>query len=456
MSHLELLPILQEALRELMRRWTEGLPPEAEHASLVPTEPASELLRELALRLADSYPFGHPHYAAQMLKPPHPIAWAAYALAMVVNPNNHALDGGPATTYLEREAVAQLARLVDWPEFLGHLTGGGTVANLEALFIARELHPERAVAVGDNAHYTHRRMAHLLGLPVAAIPMGVDGTMALEALEAALRTGRIGTVVATLGTTGMGALDPIHEILRLARRYGARVHVDGAYGGYFALLARRNPPEVDPEPFRALVEVDSFVVDPHKHGLQPYGCGAVLFRDPSVGRFYRHDSPYTYFTSRELHLGEVSLECSRAGAAAAALWTTLRAFPLEPDRGMGPVLAACRRAAQAFYEKLERSERLRPVLRPQLDIVLFGLRRKGSASELSAAHEALFQNASHRRPPVYVGLYRAPSLWLRMHWPDLEPDAPETLVLRVVLMRPEQEQWIGSLLRALEAAAPEL
>ena len=67
--------------------------------------------------------------------------------------------------------------------------------------------------------------------------------------------------------------------------------------------------------FALLAHADSIVVDPHKHGLQPYGCGCVLFRDPKVGRFYRHESPYTYFTSNELHLGEISLECSRPGAA---------------------------------------------------------------------------------------------------------------------------------------------
>ena len=67
--------------------------------------------------------------------------------------------------------------------------------------------------------------------------------------------------------------------------------------------------------------------------VQPFGCGAVLFRDPSVGRFYQHDSPYTYFTSDELHLGEISLECSRAGAAAAALWLTFRLLPPTPADG---------------------------------------------------------------------------------------------------------------------------
>ena len=102
-----------------------------------------------------------------------------------------------------------------------------------------------------------------------------------------------------------------------------RLHVDAAYGGFFTLLAGDRASSRGAVP--AIAACDSVVVDPHKHGLQPYGCGAVLFADPGVGRFYKHDSPYTYFTSDELHLGEISLECSRAGAAAAALWLTLRA-----------------------------------------------------------------------------------------------------------------------------------
>ena len=101
---------------------------------------------------------------------------------------------------------------------------------------------------------------------------------------------------------------------------------------------------MSPSAFAAIARADSVVVDPHKHGLQPYGCGCVLFADPGVGRLYAHDSPYTYFTSDALHLGEISLECSRAGAAAAALWTTFRALPLT-RAGLGTHLAAARGAA---------------------------------------------------------------------------------------------------------------
>ncbi|MEL6616367.1 MAG: aminotransferase class V-fold PLP-dependent enzyme, partial [Bacteroidota bacterium] len=182
------------------------------------------------------YPFFHPRYAGQMLKPPHPVAWAAYAAAARLNPNNHALDGGPATGRMEKEVVADLAAMFGFPpEALGHLTGGGTVANLEALFIARELAREtdRPLAIGASAgaHYTHARMAHVLGIESVALPTDARGRLDLDALEVALRAGEIGTVVLTAGTTGLGAVDPIREGLAICRAHGARVHVDAAYGG---------------------------------------------------------------------------------------------------------------------------------------------------------------------------------------------------------------------------------
>ena len=74
-------------------------------------EDAAAILGEAAERLRDNYPYAHPLYAGQMLKPPHPIARAAYAMAMSVNPNNHALDGGRASSAMELEAVAALAKM---------------------------------------------------------------------------------------------------------------------------------------------------------------------------------------------------------------------------------------------------------------------------------------------------------------------------------------------------------
>src|SRR5262245_30506638 len=118
------------------------------------TPDMERVLLEAAERLRDNYPYFHPLYAGQMLKPPHPVARMAYALAMWINPNNHALDGGRASSRMEKEAVAEIARMIGWREHLGHLTSGGTMANLEALWVAGRVHPGAAVLASRQAHYT--------------------------------------------------------------------------------------------------------------------------------------------------------------------------------------------------------------------------------------------------------------------------------------------------------------
>lgn len=420
-----------------------------------------EALARYTDRLRGNYPFFHPRYAGQMLKPPHPAAVAGYLAAMLINPNNHALDGGPPTGQMEKEVVAQLGHMFHLPEdTLGHLTTSGTIANLEALWVARELHPGKAVAFSEDAHYTHRRMSQVLGVPVEPISTDGRGHMDLDALAAKLESGRIGTVVFTAGTTGLGTLDPIADGIDLARQYDCRVHIDAAYGGFFSILAWGGSDLLASEAQRdlqAIASADSVVVDPHKHGLQPYGCGCVLFRDPTVGHLYKHDSPYTYFTSDELHLGEISLECSRAGAAAGALWLTLQLLPLEQDRGLGPVLSACLRAARKWSRLLDDSETLRPYNEPELDIVTFypaaGSRR---ISELDAASARLFDHAMNDPDdPIFLSLYRVGSGEFIERMPELVADQPHARILRSVLMKPEHEFAVPNLHERLSDLALE-
>src|SRR5215472_5520868 len=122
--------------------WEASFPPFERHPSLaVSDERFAAAFAAFAGRLRENYPYFHPRYAGQMLKPPHPAAVAGYLTAMLINPNNHALDGGPATAQMEKEAVAQLATMLGLDTHLGHLSTSGTIANLEALWVARELHP---------------------------------------------------------------------------------------------------------------------------------------------------------------------------------------------------------------------------------------------------------------------------------------------------------------------------
>jgi len=439
-----LLDLLGPGLVDL-DRWRARWPAlAADETTDVSPELAVATITELMRRLEDNYPFGNPAYAGQMLKPPPAIASVAYFLTQQINPNNHALDGGPATAAMEREVVADLAAMFgfDPAASLGHLTSSGTIANLEALWIARQLHPGKAIAFSADAHYTHARMCEALG--VEGVPIAVDGSgrMDLDALGVNLATSRIGTVVATLGTTSLGAVDPLHELLDLARKFGARVHVDSAYGGFFRLLAGDESPlpASAAAAFRAISRADSVVVDPHKHGLQPYGCGCVLFRDASVGTFYQHDSPYTYFTSDDLHLGEISLECSRAGAAAAALWATLRCFPLTSTGGLGAILRKTRAAAVLWAELIEASDRLRLVVRPELDIVNFYPLPANSdrrVSSISALTQAVFEiGMADQVEPFFLAKLNLKPAQLS-DCPDLIWDAPSLTGLRSVLMKPE-------------------
>ena len=434
--------------------WASRFGAAEEHPSLATGD--ADLARafgRLTKRLEDNYPFGNPRYVGQMLKPPHPAAILGYVSAMLINPNNHALDGGPATGLMEKEVVARLAGMFGMGQHLGHLTSSGTIANLEALWIARECHPGKAIAYSADAHYTHARMSQVIGVEGIPIPSDSRGRMDCDALATALRTGRVGTVVATLGTTGVGALDPLPDIIALARRHGARVHVDAAYGGFFALIADDSEDGVAAAPFATIRDADSVVVDPHKHGLQPYGCGAVLFADPAVGRHYVHDSPYTYFSSDELHLGEISLECSRAGASAAALWLTLEVLPLSGD-GLGQVLRECRRGALEWSKILKDSTVFCEYQEPELDIVTYFPRRRSmSAVEQASTH--IFRTAAQLNPTeqVHVSTMSVTSDAMQLRQLPLEIDAGQTRILRSVVMKPESASAVPEIVRTLSSLA---
>lgn len=448
-------------LHEWLHRGVEAVTGWQERFGVYDPHPAQHLdpdtvaaaFAEFTERLGDNYPYFHPSYVGQMLKPPHPIAVAGYLTAMLINPNNHAQDSGPATARMEREVIAALAGMFGLPTHLGHLTSSGTIANLEALYIARESHPGKGVAYSAESHYTHGRMCGVLGVEGVTVAVDGLGRMDLGDLERVLATGRVGTVVVTAGTTGLGAIDPIAQTRELTRAHGVRLHVDAAYGGFFSLLAQEGSPEaIDPAPWRAIGDCDSVVIDPHKHGLQPYGCGAVIFADPEVARFYLHDSPYTYFTDADFHLGEISLECSRAGAAAAAFWLTLRVLPLTPD-GLGRFLVASRRAALAWAKAIEESPNLQLYQRPELDIVTY-FPDSASLSEIDAATARVMTDGMRAESdPVFVSALRIDAAQFARRHPGIRADAEAARVLRSVLIKPEAQTHLEALQR-IESLVP--
>jgi len=437
------LPQLEASFRDLPT--AVGAEPEAAIDAM------AAVMSQVAGRMADNYPYFHPLYAGQMLKPPHPLARAAYALAMGINPNNHALDGGRASSRMEVEAVREIAAMFGWTNYLGHLTSGGTFANLEALWIAGQLAPGKRIVASEQAHYTHGRISAVLGIPFASISADHEGRMDIAALESALQDGDVGTVVVTLGTTATGAVDPLHKVLALRSVYPFRIHVDAAYGGYFALASTLA--EAATHAYACLAQADSIVVDPHKHGLQPYGCGCILFRDPSMGRFYRHDSPYTYFTSSDLHLGEISLECSRAGASAVALWATQQLLPLNKEGEFARGLDSSRTAAMALQQRICADHRFVSPFAPELDILVWAV-RAGSVAASSQLAQAIFAAAA--RADLHLALAQLPTGFFPAgSWPDQQQHASITC-LRSVLMKPLHLNWLEAIWSRLSQATAEV
>lgn len=438
------LQLLQNALAKLAEGY-EHLP---DFTPDFDADAVAEVLQTVAKRMQDNYPYYHPQYAGQMLKPPHAVARIAYAMSLWVNPNNHALDGGKASSALEKECIIELGRMYGWESPLGHLTGGGTMANLEALWVAGRLHPDKRIIASKQAHYTHSRISEVLGMPFSPVPVGHEGRMDLAEIETLLQAGDVGTIVATMGNTGLGVVDHLPEILELAAKYDARVHADAAYGGYFGLASELR--DETRAAYDQLVNVDSIVVDPHKHGLQPYGCGCVLFRNADVGQFYKHDSPFTYFSSAELHLGEISLECSRPGASAVALWATQQLFPLEKGGQLSTWLDQGLLAARSFWERLDASDNYQPLMRPELDIVCYAL-TADKASDSSAKARRVFERAAKKE--LHLAMIELPVDLVRTSVPGLEPDVETVTCLRSVLMKPEHNDWLPKIMAILEECA---
>lgn len=409
------------------------------------------VLLEVAARMRDNYPYPHPIYAGQMLKPPHPLARLAYTLALWINPNNHALDGGRASSAMEKEAVAEIAQMFGWTTYLGHLCGGGTMANLEALWVANQTHPGKTIVASQQAHYTHRRLTGVLQVPFQEVPCDQAARMDMRQLESVLESGVVGTVIATMGTTATGSVDPLPALLDLQKTYGFRLHADAAYGGYFTLVENLRPDTQ--EAYENLHRVDSIAIDPHKHGLQPYGCGCIIFRDPGVGVWYEHASPYTYFTSESLHLGEISMECSRPGASAVALWATQRLLPLVRGGAFSSRLEKSRSAALRLAGNIRADARWLLAFEPELDVVIWAPRGI-NASEISRRSHAIFSAAA--LAGLHLAVASVPAALLESTWRDIVWDRGDVVCLRSCLMKPEHLDWVERIGHTLNKVADQV
>jgi aromatic-L-amino-acid decarboxylase len=206
-------------------------------------------------------------------------------LAAASNKYSGFASASPGAVRIENACTQWLTEIIGYPkDAAGTLTSGGSIANLTAIVAAREARdPDGggAVYVTRFAHYCIDKALHIAGRgrsPKRIIATDDHYRMSAEALEQALeQDSRAGVrpwlVVASAGTVDTGAIDPLPDIAELCRRYGAWLHVDGAYGGLFALCDEGRAL------LRGIEQADSVALDPHKTLFLPYGTGAALVRE---------------------------------------------------------------------------------------------------------------------------------------------------------------------------------
>jgi glutamate/tyrosine decarboxylase-like PLP-dependent enzyme len=475
-------------------------------------------LSEMLASLRRHFPFYSPRYIGHMVSDQTLPSVLGYFAAMLYNPNNVTPEAGPITIDYELEVGADVLKMLGYTpppsaetppnenaEFgWAHITSGGTVANLEAFWVARTVRyfplavrwiaqhvdlpleirlagetqarpiqslsemqvlgvqPDEAISllsrvtkairekyslsaseasdrtwellqqsglsiaysgvvpafsiappaifVSSASHYSVSKSAEILGIGRdQIISVDVDSHFRIEMrdleqkMRKSIEQGMLPlSVIAIVGTTEEGAVDPIHEIVTLRERLEQELHssfwlhVDAAWGGYIRSVfvtpdekkgvltekklwevsefVSRTIPSLDGittrwgnnevgKAFLAIPAGESVTIDPHKMGYIPYPSGVVVFRHDRVRQFLTQEAPYITMIKRgaeaerkpPVNVGAFILEGSKPGAAAAGTWLSHRVIP--PNReGYGHIVRNSLLAARELYERLLRWE----------------------------------------------------------------------------------------------------
>ena len=308
-------------------------------------------------------------------------------IADVTNRYSGVFYAAPGAVRLEMQLVNWLAGLIGYPAETagGDLTSGGSIANLSAIVAAREAHglraadlPRRVVYLSEQCHHSMHKALRIAGLEECVRrKIGVDDRWRMQpgALAAQIDADRAEGllpwfVVATGGTTDVGAVDPIADIADIAAAEGLWLHVDAAYGGAFLLC------EDGRRALSGIERSDSAVIDPHKGLFLPFGSGAVLVRErerlAAANRYHANYMQDAFRPDVELSPADLSPELSRPFRGL-RLWLPLKLF------GLGPFRAALEEKlllARHFHRRLDELPDWETGPPPDLSVVTYRYRPK--------------------------------------------------------------------------------
>lgn len=281
------------------------------------TNDPDDILADLEARLATDWTFSSGRVLGSMCSVPHPVAARAFERVLEANIGDEGLV--PALAALEREAVGTFAGWWGKPGASGRIVSGGTEANVMALWTAKiTAGPGKTeVVIPASAHYSFDKAASLMGLTLVKAPVGSDGRLAAEAVEAAL-TDKTCAFVGVAGSTALGAVDDVFALAEVARRRKVYFHLDASFGGYvLPFLAEAGFPALA---FGWPDGLDSLSADPHKMGRGPVPSGMVLWKDDELARVSAVEVGYLSGG----RLRQNTLVGTRSGASVAAVWAVQR------------------------------------------------------------------------------------------------------------------------------------
>jgi len=322
--------------------------------------PEKAVLRKLESKLKQDFTYSSGRILGSMCTRPHEFARYVHMKCLEKNLGDPGLFC--AATQLEQEAIGMLGSLLSHPKAYGHIVSGGTEANILALWAARNLakNKRHEVVAPVSAHCSLDKAANLLGLKLIKVKLNDRFQMDIKEAEKTV-TEKTVAIVGVAGTTGLGAVDPIHELSEIALAHGLYFHVDAAFGGFVLPFLEElgfNVPDFD---FR-VPGVCSVTVDPHKMGLAPIPAGGILFRNEEMMRSISTSVPYLAGGGTD----HTTILGTRSGASAITVWGLLMHLGRQGYRG---VVGRCMRLTSKLVEGIRQINGISLKTIPTLNIV---------------------------------------------------------------------------------------
>ena len=345
-------------------------------------------------------------------------------LMVGLNQNLVKIETSKAFTPLERNVLGMLHHLVygeneafyhRWmhnAEYsLGAFCSGGTIANISALWVARNnlLAPRKGFAgvgaeglaaglshygynrlvilVSERGHYSLGKAADVLGIGrqnIVTVATDENNRIRVDALRKAAADvtasgGRVLAIVGIAGTTETGHIDPLQAMAEIAKEYRAHFHVDAAWGGATLMSSTHRP-------LLAGIELaDSVTIDAHKQMYVPMGAGMVLFKDPGLVNAIEHHAEYIIRRGSK-DLGSHTMEGSRPGMA----MLVYSALHVMGRRGYELLIDTSIKKAKYFAELIDRQDDFEVITHPELCLLTYRYVPFGLKAQLPhASHEQI-------------------------------------------------------------------